>query len=627
MKRLTRTFIKKNIKHFCTNNTSSTIKPVVPHSSIYQSNLGLYDGTWKTGNGYLIRSRNPYTDEYNAVIRTGTVEDYQNIIRKMDTVKKDWMNVPMPQRGEIVRQIGIELRENKEKLAELIILETGKIKTEALGEIQEAIDICDYAVGLSRMPTGSIIPSERSNYELMERYNPLKKHVGIITAFNFPCAVFFWNTALNLVCGNTQIWKGSEITPLTSIACNNIVSNTLEKNNITGSVASMIIGEAIIGEAMSNDDNIELLSFTGSTKVGNIVNVNVAKRFARSILELGGNAASIVTKNAKLNQALDAITFASVGTTGQRCTTTRRIYVQEDIYDEFLEKLKIRYSKINIGNPLDEKTLMGPLINQQAIDCYSKTILKIKSQYLLNYVKIEYGGKILENNCVQPTIVSCPPDFELVKHETFVPIVYIMKYKNLQEAIDMNNNVEQGLGSSIFSYNLNDVSEWLGPNGSDCGIVNVNTSTSGAEIGLAFGGNKNTGWGRHAGSDSWKQYMRQASVAINYSNSDKVELAQGVSFNDDTNNKEFILDAENPYIDYHGKFVINKKKVENFDKTNSNYINCKEIDNKTIIRQPDIRQPDIRQPDTPKATTKATAKLIKRRIRKSLITLPNENTF
>jgi len=536
MKSLNQKLITRNIRYFTSNRPLYI--PTIASRSIETNLSGIYDGEWKNGNGYLIESRNPFSKEINGKIKIGTVEDYRNIIRKMYTVKKDWMNMPTPKRGDIVRQIGEQLRIEKDELAHIISLETGKIKTEALGEVQEAIDICDYAVGLSRMQTGSIIPSERNDYTLMERYNPLKKHVGIISAFNFPCAVFFWNTALNLICGNTQIWKGSEITPLTSIVCTKIVSKVLEKEGISGAIASMIISDGSVGEAMSNDTDIELLSFTGSTKVGNSVNVNVAKRFGRSILELGGNAASIVTKNARLNVALDAITFASVGTTGQRCTTTRRIYVHEDIYDNFLLELKQRYSKIKIGNPFDKDTLMGPLINQQAIDCYKNTILQIKSQYLSNYVKIEYGGNVLDNNCVEPTIVSCPPDFELAKHEAFVPIVYIMKYKNLQEAIDMNNNVEQGLGSSIFSDNLNEVSQWIGANGSDCGIVNVNTSTSGAEIGLAFGGNKSTGWGRHAGSDSWKQYMRRSSVAMNHGNEDKVELAQGVSFDNDNEKKK-----------------------------------------------------------------------------------------
>ena len=540
MKNLTQKLITRNIRHFTSKNPLHI--PIIANSSIPVNLYGVYDGEWKNGNGYVLESRNPFSKEINGKIKTGTIEDYRNIIRKMYTVKKDWMNMPTPKRGDIVRQIGEQLRIEKDELAHIISQETGKIKTEALGEVQEAIDICDYAVGLSRMQTGSIIPSERNDYTLMERYNPLKKHVGIISAFNFPCAVFFWNTALNLICGNTQIWKGSEITPLTSIVCTKIVSKVLEKEGISGAVASMIISDGSVGEAMSNDTDIELLSFTGSTKVGNRVNVNVAKRFGRSILELGGNAASIVTKNARLNVALDAITFASVGTTGQRCTTTRRIYVHEDIYDNFLLELKQRYSKIKIGNPFREDTLMGPLINQQAIDCYKNTILQIKSQYLSNYVKIEYGGNVLDNNCVEPTIVSCPPDFELAKHEAFVPIVYIMKYKNLQEAIDMNNNVEQGLGSSIFSDNLNEVSQWIGANGSDCGIVNVNTSTSGAEIGLAFGGNKSTGWGRHAGSDSWKQYMRRSSVAMNHGNEDKVELAQGVSFDNNDDNKVIISD-------------------------------------------------------------------------------------
>jgi len=542
------------IRHFTSKNPLDI--PIITNSSIPKNYFGIYDGEWKNGNGYVLESRNPFSKEINGKVKTGTIEDYQNIIKKMYTVKKDWMNMPMPKRGDIVRQIGEQLRIKKNELAHIISQETGKIKTEALGEVQEAIDICDYAVGLSRMQTGSIIPSERNDYTLMERYNPLKKHVGIITAFNFPCAVFFWNTALNLICGNTQIWKGSEITPLTSIICTQIVSDVFKKEGIPGAVASMIISDGSIGKEMSNDPNIELLSFTGSTKVGNSVNVNVAKRFGRSILELGGNAASIVTKNARLNVALDAITFASVGTTGQRCTTTRRIYVHEDIYDNFLLKLKQRYSKIKIGNPFYEDTLMGPLINQQAIDCYKNIILQIKSQYLSNYAKIEYGGNVLDNNCVEPTIVSCSSDFELAKHEAFVPIVYLMKYKNLEDAIDMNNNVEQGLGSSIFSDNLNEVSQWIGANGSDCGVVNVNTSTSGAEIGLAFGGNKSTGWGRHAGSDSWKQYMRRASVAMNHSNEDKVELAQGVSFDNEENKDDALITldykhASNTIWSYH----------------------------------------------------------------------------
>jgi aldehyde dehydrogenase family 7 protein A1 len=525
MKSLTQKLITRNVRHF-TSKTPLYI-PTIASRSIATNLSGIYDGEWKSGNGHLIESRNPFSEEINGKIKTGTVEDYRNIIRKMYTVKKKWMNIPTPKRGDIVRQIGEQLRIEKNELAHIISMETGKIKTEALGEVQEAIDICDYAVGLSRMQTGSIIPSERNDYTLMERYNPLKKHVGIISAFNFPCAVFFWNTALNLVCGNTQIWKGSEITPLTSIICTKIISKVLEKEGISGAVASMIISDGSVGEAMSNDTDIELLSFTGSTKVGNSVNVNIAKRFGRSILELGGNAASIVTKNARLNVALDAITFASVGTTGQRCTTTRRIYVHEDIYDNFLLKLKQKYSKIKIGDPFDKDILMGPLINSKAINNYKNVISQIKESQIAN---IEYGGNVLDNNCVEPTIVSCRNDFELTKEEAFVPIVYIMKYQNLQEAIDMNNNVEQGLGSSIFSDNLNEVSQWIGANGSDCGVVNVNTSTSGAEIGLAFGGNKSTGWGRHAGSDSWKQYMRRSSVAMNHGNEDKVELAQGVSF-------------------------------------------------------------------------------------------------
>jgi len=517
MKKFSQKLTTNNVKYFSTS----------PKYFSYNNTFGIYDGKWKTGNGYELKSKNPYSGEINAKLKTGTVEDYKKIVKKMYTVKNDWMNVPPPKRGEIVRQIGEQLRIQKNELAKYITMETGKITTEALGEVQEAIDICDYAVGLSRMQTGLIIPSEREDYTLMEKFNPLKKHVGIITAFNFPCAVFFWNTAINLICGNTQIWKGSEITPLTSIACNNIVSDILEKEGMSGAIASMIIGDGEIGKAMSNDTNIELLSFTGSTKVGNSVNINVAKRFGRSILELGGNAASIVTRSAKLKVALDAITFASIGTSGQRCTTTRRIYVHRDIYDDFLFKLKLNYSKLVVGDPTHKSTLMGPLINDKAVNNFKNTISKIKKD---TSAKIEYGGLIYENNCVQPTIVSCDDSYELTKEELFVPIVYIMKYNNLKQAIQMNNNVEQGLGSSLFSNNLNEVYEWIGQHGSDCGVVNVNTSTSGAEIGLAFGGNKNTGWGRHAGTDSWKQYMRRASITMNHSLYPKFELAQGVTF-------------------------------------------------------------------------------------------------
>ena len=333
MKNISHKFIRNGVRYM-SNNTRTSL------SKLMDNTYGIYDGTWKQGNGANINSINPFSGNINATIKTGTVNDYNNMITKMNKVKKDWMNLPNPKRGEIVRQIGDELRKYKTHLANVITLETGKIHTESLGEVQEAIDICDYAVGLSRMHNGLIIPSERSNYSLLEKYNPLKKHVGVISAFNFPCAVFFWNTSLNLVAGNTQIWKGSEITPLTSIACTNLIAKVLNKENIPGEIASMIIGTGDVGEAMSLDNNIELLSFTGSTKVGNSVGVNVAKRFGRSILELGGNAASIVTPNAKLNTALDSILFSSVGTTGQRCTTTRRIYVQENIYDDFLEKLK-----------------------------------------------------------------------------------------------------------------------------------------------------------------------------------------------------------------------------------------------------------------------------------------------
>jgi len=406
----------------------------------------------------------------------------------------------------------------------------GKILTEGYGEIQEFIDISDYATGLSRTLEGKIYPSERADHVLMEFWHPLGL-VGIITAFNFPIAVFGWNTSISMVCGNCQIWKGASTTSLCSIATTKIVARVLEKNGVPPGVACMVIGSgAVIGESLINDKRLHLISFTGSTEIGRRISSVVHTRFGKTILELGGNNSTIVMADANLDIALRAAVFSAVGTGGQRCTSLRRLMLQESIYDSFLEKLKKIYSQIKIGDPLDPNTLMGPIHTNKTIqDEYVKGLETIKSQG----GKIAYGGKVLKDKgtgyFVEPTIIEIRHDAEIVKTELFVPILYVFKFKTLDDAITWNNEVPQGLTSAIFTSNHGNVFTWIGPNGSDCGIVNVNVGTSGAEIGVAFGGEKETGTGRESGSNSWQQYMRRVSCTINYGND--MPLAQGIQFN------------------------------------------------------------------------------------------------
>lgn len=509
-------------------NTALDVDAVLHRLKVPRSAYGVYDGSWRDSNGGINKQLDPSTNQVIGEVKFGTVDDYERVVGAMDKAKEEWARKPAPVRGEIVRKLGVKLREHKDDLGALVSLEMGKIYTEGLGEVQEAIDICDYAVGLSRMLNGKVIPSERPSHFMMERYNPLKGHVGIVTAFNFPVAVYFWNLAISLAAGNTNLWKPHEGTSLVSVATSKLVSEVLEESNVPGAVASMICGPGkTIGEAMLHDKRMELISFTGSTHTGRHVAKTVAGRFGKHILELGGNNAMIVDQSADLNLVIRATLFGAVGTAGQRCTTLRRLYLHESVYDNVVGQLTKAYKSVKIGSPLSKDTLCGPLFNKAAVDTYSKTLTEAHQQG----GQILVGGKVLSDrpgNFVEPTIVAINSSADIVKHERFVPIMYVMKVKSVDEAIALNNNVAQGLSSSLFTQDLGQIFKWTGPDGSDCGIVNVNIGTSGAEIGGAFGGEKETGGGRESGSDSWKQYMRRSTCTINYSKD--LPLAQGVNF-------------------------------------------------------------------------------------------------
>ncbi|XP_015111476.1 putative aldehyde dehydrogenase family 7 member A1 homolog [Diachasma alloeum] len=492
-----------------------------------QENPGLFDGRWG-GSGQLIESLSPASGKTIAKIRESTPQEASNAVTEARKAWPQWSSLPPPARGEIVRQIGDELRKNLRPLGQLVSLEMGKILAEGIGEVQEYIDICDYAVGLSRMLPGSIFPSERKDHALLEKWNPVGV-VGVISAFNFPIAVYGWNSAIAMVCGDAVVWKGSPTTPLVSIATTKIIASVLERNGIPGSVAALVTGGADVGEVLVNDKRLPLISFTGSTKVGREVALKVQERFGKSLLELGGNNALIVAHDADLEMAVRAAVFSCVGTAGQRCTTTRRLILHSNIKDEFVGRLKIAFKSIlaRVGDPLEDNTLYGPLHNQGAVDNYKATV----AEAMAAGGTIEFGGKQIDRPgfYVEPTIISgLPNDAEVVQSETFAPIVYILEANSIEDAIAQNNNVEQGLSSSLFTKNLSNVFQWIGPHGSDCGIVNVNIGTSGAEIGGAFGGEKATGGGRESGSDAWKQYMRRSTVTINYGN--ELPLAQGIKF-------------------------------------------------------------------------------------------------
>lgn len=484
---------------------------------------GCYSGKWG-GRGEKITALNPTTGEVIATIWSGNRLDYDHVLDAMMAVAPIWAQTPAPKRGEIVRQIGETLRQNKEDLANLISLEMGKILNESRGEIQECIDICDYAVGLSRQLNGNVIPSERPNHVLIERYHPLGC-IGIITAFNFPAAVYFWNLAISLVCGNCSVWKGATTTTLISLALTKIIADVLDRNAIPGAVCSMITGGGnTVGEWITNDPRLRLISFTGSTAVGRNISQAVSKRFGRCILELGGNNAIVVLADADLDLAIRATVFAAIGTTGQRCTSARRVLIEEPIYNQFRDRLIKSYKSIRIGDPRDESVLMGPLHTQQAVYNYWEGLAKIKQQG----GKIIYGRHVIQGNFVEPTLVEISSDAPIVQEELFCPILYLIRVKNLDQAIAVNNSVPQGLSSALFTRNLQNALIWMSERGSDCGLVNINCATVGAEIGGAFGGHKETGCGTEAGSNSWQQYCRRATAVVNYSND--MPLAQGVQF-------------------------------------------------------------------------------------------------
>ncbi|MCB2211312.1 aldehyde dehydrogenase family protein [bacterium] len=487
------------------------------------------DGGWIGGEGRdELVSYNPANGEPIAKVQQANEEDYETVMAKATEAFKTFQMVPAPVRGEIIRDLGNALREKKEPLGRLVSLEMGKIYQEGLGEVQEMIDICDFAVGLSRQLYGYTIKSERPRHRMMEQWQPLGV-VGIVTAFNFPVAVWAWNTALATVCGDPVVWKPSSEVPLTAIAVQNIANDVAKKHGYEG-IFNLVIGKGrVVGERLINDSRIPLVSFTGSTMMGKHVGEVVGQRLGSTILELGGNNAVIVTPSANLKMAVRSVMFGAVGTAGQRCTSTRRVIVHKSVADKFINDLVSAYKQVKIGDPLDESTLMGPLVNEAARQDMVRALETLKSQN----AEIIYGGNMIDGKgfYVEPTIVKAQHDWEIVHHETFAPILYILVYEDFEnEALAWHNEVPQGLSSAIFTNDAIEAETFMSPMGSDCGIANVNLGTSGAEIGGAFGGEKETGGGRESGSDSWKAYCRRQTNTINYSHD--LPLAQGIKFGD-----------------------------------------------------------------------------------------------
>ena len=483
-------------------------------------------GNWTTGqNAGLTESYNPSSGELIASVYNCSKEEYSEIVNKSHESFLEWRKVPAPERGQLIRKIGNALRDNKDALGSLVSLEMGKIKQEGDGEVQEMIDIADFAVGQSRMLYGKTMHSERKNHRMYEQWHPLGP-TGVISAFNFPVAVWSWNAFLTAICGNTTIWKPSSLTPLCAIAVQNICNEVTSTCNVPN-IFSLVIGKGSkIGESLIRDGKIPLISFTGSTKMGRHVSEVVSKRFGKSILELGGNNCIIVDETADLDLVVPAVVFGAVGTAGQRCTSTRRLIVHESIFEILVEQLINAYKQVKIGDPLEKNTLMGPLVSQDAVNDFLEAINKVKDQG----GEIIFGGTVYDDNTnfVFPTIIKAENNYSIVQQETFAPILYLMTYKRLNEAIELHNDVPQGLSSAIFTKNVKNSELFLSSLGSDCGIANVNIGTSGAEIGGAFGGEKETGGGRESGSDSWKQYMRRQTNTINWS--DELPLAQGIEF-------------------------------------------------------------------------------------------------
>jgi len=499
--------------------------------NIRSNNDGVSTGlNWLKPKGEKLNSYSPVDGKLIASVTGADAKTYEAVIQKAQSAFIEWRSWPAPKRGEIVRQISEELRKYKQPLGELVSYEMGKSLQEGLGEVQEMIDICDFAVGLSRQLHGLTMHSERPGHRMYEQYHPLGI-VGVISAFNFPVAVWSWNAALAWVCGDTCIWKPSEKTPLCAIACQNIIQPVFKKNNVPEGVSNIIIGGRNVGEWMSHDTRVPLVSATGSTRMGKAVGAAVGQRLGRSLLELGGNNAIIISKDADLDMALIGAAFGAVGTAGQRCTSTRRLIIHEKVYDRFKAKLVNAYKQLKIGDPLNEKNHVGPLIDKDAVKMYLDAIENCKAEG--GKFIVEGGvckGKGFESGCyVKPCIAEAKNNFAIVQHETFAPILYLMKYKTMDEAIALQNGVPQGLSSAIMTGNLREAEQFLSQAGSDCGIANVNIGTSGAEIGGAFGGEKETGGGRESGSDAWKVYMRRQTNTINYT--DKLPLAQGIKFN------------------------------------------------------------------------------------------------
>ena len=494
-------------------------------------NHGTSTGSTNFGSGEFIASYSPVDGALIGKIKSTTKKDYEKVLQTATNAFIDWRKKPAPLRGEIVRQFGEKLRELKEPLGKLVSYEMGKSYQEGLGEVQEMIDICDFSVGLSRQLHGLTMHSERPGHRMYEQYHPLGV-VGIISAFNFPVAVWAWNTALAWISGDVCVWKPSEKTPLCGIACQNIIAQVLKENNLPEGISCLINGDYKVGEFMTNDKRIPLISATGSIRMGKIVAQAVAARLGKSLLELGGNNAIIVTPDADLKMTVIGAVFGAVGTAGQRCTSTRRLIIHESIYDNLKNAIVDAYKQLRIGNPLDQNNHIGPLIDKDAVHMYEKALQKAKSEGGSILVEGEVlTGSGYESGCyVKPAIVEAKNDFAIVQDETFAPILYLLKYSGeVENAINQQNDVVQGLSSAIMTNNLREAESFLSASGSDCGIANVNIGTSGAEIGGAFGGEKETGGGRESGSDAWKIYMRRQTNTINYTT--ELPLAQGIKFN------------------------------------------------------------------------------------------------
>ncbi len=497
---------------------------------IKEINDGTSTGSNCFSSGEIIESYSPVDGQLIGKVKTTTAADYEKVMQSATTAFKSFRAMPAPQRGEIVRQFGNKLRELKEPLGKLVSYEMGKSLQEGYGEVQEMIDICDFAVGLSRQLNGQTIPSERPGHVMREQWHPIGV-VGIISAFNFPVAVWSWNTALAWICGDVCVWKASEKAPLCSIACQNIIADILKANDLPEGISCIINGDYKVGEMMTTDVRIPLISATGSTRMGRIVGTTVAQRFGKSLLELGGNNAIIITPTADLKVVVPGAVFGAVGTAGQRCTSTRRLIIHESVYDKVRDAIVGAYGQLTIGNPLDQKNHIGPLIDTDAVNTYLAAIEKAKAEG--GNVLVEgsvLSGEGYESGCyVKPAIIEAENHFEIVQHETFAPILYLMKYEGeVENAIEKQNGVAQGLSSAIMTNSIKEAEKFLSFAGSDCGIANVNIGTSGAEIGGAFGGEKETGGGRESGSDAWKVYMRRQTNTINYS--DQLPLAQGIKF-------------------------------------------------------------------------------------------------